>query len=76
MKKKVFDFNLDYQKAIEFFNCFGFCIFKNIVSLKDIDNVNKEIQKIVNNQSLKHLKKNKSKKKETDYLLLKLSKKK
>ena len=63
MKKKVFDFNSDYQKAIDFFNHFGFCIFKNIVSLKDIDNVNKEIHKIVNNQSLKHLKKNKSKKK-------------
>ena len=57
MKKKVFDFNSDYQKAIEFFNHFGFCIFKNIVSLEDIDNVNKEINKIVNNQSLKKKKK-------------------
>jgi ectoine hydroxylase-related dioxygenase (phytanoyl-CoA dioxygenase family) len=74
MKKKVFNFVTDYMKAIQYFHKFGFCIFKNIVSLDDINNVNKEIKEIIKNQSLKHLKK-KLASKDSDQLLIKLSKK-
>ena len=76
MKKKVFNFNSDLKKGINFYNEFGFCIFKNIVSKKEINNINKEIKSIVQNQAKKHLREKVKKKiKSTDESLIKLSKK-
>ena len=76
MKKKVFNFKSDLKKGLNFYNEFGFCIFKNIISKKDIDNINKEIESIVQNQAQKHLSKKERKKiKSIDESLIKLSKK-
>ena len=76
MKKKVFNFKNELKAGLNYFNEYGFCIFKNIVSKDYIININKEIKDIVQNQSKKHLsKKERDEAKNTDECLIKLSKK-